>query len=234
MGKKSIKVVVADDHCVVRQGLCSLLGACPEFTVIGEAQDGPRALEFVAQLRPDVLLLDYGMPGMDGPEVTRHIIFRRPSVKVVMISCHADVLHIQESLEAGALGYVTKFASVAELCAALRAAARGKTFLGSCARIMNSRQLSQVGSNGLTTRQCQILKMIADGLANKQIASELSISMKTVEKHRQEMMDKLGVHNTAGLTRYAVEAGIVGTPVSPDARQSGVDALAAATKRGQR
>lgn len=214
MRSRPFKVIVADDHRVVREGLCLLLRACPEFTVIGEAGDGPRTLELVARLRPDVLLLDYSMPGMDGAEVTRQISRDFPTVKVVMLSCYADVAHIKQSLQAGALGYVSKFSAADELCDALRAAARSEIFLGSRSRTIwenrNQPRLSRFGSDGLTTRQGQVLKMIANGLANKQIAAELSISIKTVEKHRQEIMDKLHIHNTAGLTRYAVEAGLVG------------------------
>jgi DNA-binding NarL/FixJ family response regulator len=212
---KHITVVLADDHHVVRQALHALLESTADIRVIGEASDGYEAVRVVRELLPQVAVLDFAMPLLNGAEAARKISGDIPEVKTLVLSCHHEKAFVQRALRCGALGYLSKDAAATEVFAAIRSVASGEKYLDSHVAAA-SRHLvtaeddsAEVSPASLTPRQIEVLRLIAEGRANKQIAASLSISIKTVEKHRQEVMDRLSIHNTAGLTRYAVEAGLV-------------------------
>lgn len=208
-----ITVLLADDHHLVRQGIRGLLETHSEIKVVGEAQDGWEALRLAKTLRPQVALLDYSMPLLDGAETAHEIVRDVAGTHVLMLSCHHDARFVERALNAGARGYLVKNSVIDEVFDAILAVARGETYVSS--RLMDSRVPAgrdvHVGGATvrLTSRQMEVLQLIAEGKANKQIAAALSISIKTVEKHRQEVMNKLRIHNIAGLTRYAVCEGII-------------------------
>jgi DNA-binding NarL/FixJ family response regulator len=214
-----IRVVLADDHTVVRKGLCSLLNDEENMTVVGEAGDGRQALAIVQELNPDVLVVDISMPLLNGLEVTRQIKKLCPEVKVVMLTMHSTEEHVLQALRAGALGYVLKQAAPEELVLAIRAACRGEPFLSPSvsARVIEW-YVAQAGSEDeadpfdrLTEREREVLQLVVEGRANREIAELLSLSVKTVENHKAHLMEKLGVHTTAELVQFAIRKGVVGT-----------------------
>jgi len=216
--QKQIKVLLAEDHAIVRQGLCSLLNVDGHFTVVGEAKTGREAVEMAKTLRPDVILMDIAMPVLNGLEATKQILTADPAAKVVILSAHSDDEYIERMNAAGVAGFLEKQTSAEILTKAIREVAVGKTFFSpSIAKRMHqdhntlrSRDGSpKVHSRSLTARESEVLQLVAEGSANKQVASELGISIKTVEKHRQQLMDKLNIHDTAGLTRYAISTGVI-------------------------
>jgi DNA-binding NarL/FixJ family response regulator len=213
---KPITVLLCDDHTVVRQGLRLLLEAAEDLQVIGEAENGHQSVAEAERLQPDVVLLDLAMPLLNGVEAARRITRRVPSVKVLILSSYSHPQDVQQAIEAGAAGYLMKQAAGNDLLCAIHEVHRGNAFFSP----LISRQLSEqrrradsqfhTGSRSrLSVRQMDVLKLIADGYANKQIAALLSIANKTVEKHRQILMHKLDIHNIAALTRYAVSSGVV-------------------------
>jgi len=216
---KEITVLLADDHTVVRQGLRALLEAEKGIRVVGEAEDGRRAVQLAKQLRPDVLVLDVAMPLLNGLEATRQIMRAVPNTKVLILSSYSDDEYVQQLLEQGVRGYLVKQTAANDLLKAIREAQQGRTFFSPSI----SRRLLDQGRDAfvrggpakkparrhLTSREAEVLQLIAEGQANKQIAAELSISIKTVEKHRQQVMNKLNIHDVAGLTRHAIAKGIV-------------------------
>lgn len=214
MGK--IRVVIADDHAVVRQGLKLLIQEDAELQVTGEARTGRDAVQLTQEQRPDVVLMDVVMPGMGGLEATRQITNTHPATKVLILSSYSGDECVREMLRAGAVGYVTKQSASHELLRAIKDVhAGGAYFSPDIARRLRN-QLRRDGPNRgvprqptLSERETQVLELVARGLPNKQIADVLKISIKTVEKHRQQMIDKLDIHDTAGLTRYAVDRGLV-------------------------
>ncbi len=210
--------MLADDHPVVRQGLRTLLQAEPDFEIAGEAQTGRQAVSLARTLRPDVAVMDIAMPQLNGLEATRQITKTVPSCRVLILSSYSDDEYLRQLIEAGAAGYLVKQAAVTDLVRAIREARQGKTFFSSsiskrlvaCYRQgLAQGGLERRNRNALTSRETEVLQLIAEGWANKQIAAELEISIKTVEKHRQQLMKRLGIHDIAGLTRYALSAGIV-------------------------
>jgi DNA-binding NarL/FixJ family response regulator len=215
----SITVLLADDHAVVRAGLRSLLEAENGIQVVGEAQDGREAVRLTKKLLPAVVVIDIAMPLLNGLEATRQILKAVPATKVLILSAHSDDEYVDEVIRIGAAGYLIKQTSAHILSEAIRQAHKGKAFFDpSVAKRLEDRQQSPrlgvagwrtKGNVGLTSREVEVLQLIAEGKANKQSAAELGISIKTVEKHRQNLMSKLDLHDTAGLTRYAIAAGII-------------------------
>ena len=214
---KQITVVLADDHAVVRQGLCSLLLSDGRFRIVGEARNGREAVEMARTLRPDVILMDIAMPTLNGAEATRQIVAENPKAKVLVLSAHGDDVYVERMTELGAVGFLEKQTSADVLTKAIAAVAKGKKFYSPAIakRLSENRRhrIDRTGGtvhkpNTLTSRESEVLQLVAEGAANKQVASKLGISIKTVEKHRQHLMDKLRIHDTAGLTRYAIAEGV--------------------------
>lgn len=210
-----IRVLLADDHKLVRAGIRSLLERLPELEVVAEASDGREAIELVERLEPQVVLMDLAMPELNGLEATRHLTRTFPKVRVIILSIYSDEEHVYQSLRAGAAGYLMKGAATEELELAIRSVARGETYLSppvSKPVIMEYIRRTNVGLSsreGLSPRQTQILRLIAEGKTTKQVALELAISVKTVETHRSALMKRIGVRDVAGLVRYAVKVGLV-------------------------
>lgn len=216
-----ITVVLADDHTVVRQGLCALLKGDPQIEVVGEAETGREAVVLAKQLHPSVVVMDIAMPLLNGLEATRQIINEVPGTKVLILSSYSDDEYIQQLTEAGAAGYLIKQTAADDLIRGIREAHQGNAFYSPAISKRLAEQYRQAVLQGrpaqaqaerLTSRELEVLQLIAEGKANKQIAGELGISIKTVEKHRQQVMDKLHIHDIAGLTRYALAKGIIENP----------------------
>jgi DNA-binding NarL/FixJ family response regulator len=218
MGK--ITILLAEDHTVVREGLRKLLAAEHDLEVAGEAQTGRQAVALAKKLRPAVVVMDIAMPLLNGMEATRQIRQAIPGTKVLILSAHNDDAYVEQAIAFGAVGYLLKQTSSHDLSWAIREVHKGNTFFSPA--IAKCLQKQKLPANGRTLRQCvaqltsremEVLQLIAEGAPNKQVASNLGISIKTVEKHRQSLMRKLNIHDTAGLTRYAIEAGIIESSV---------------------
>jgi DNA-binding NarL/FixJ family response regulator len=203
---------------VVRQGLRALLVAEEDIEIVGEAENGRQALQLVKKLLPDVVVMDIAMPVLNGVEATRQITRYVPSVKVLVLSTYSNDEYVEQLTEAGAAGYLVKQTAANDLLKAIREAFKGNAFFSpaiakrlrdQCRQTYVSGQPVKRRSDYLTTREAEVLQLIAEGRANKQIAAELCISIKTVEKHRQQVMNKLGIHDVAGLTRHAISKGII-------------------------
>jgi len=217
---KPIRVLLVEDHKVVRQGLRALLAVEDDIEVAGEVQDGREAVRLIEKLLPDVVVMDIAMPLLNGVEATRQILKLVPDTRVLILSAHSDDEYVLQVIEAGAAGYLLKQTAANTLVMAIREAHRGGTYfsrsiskrLGELReRSMGRGNKPRKGAVSLTSREREVLQLIAEGMGNKQTAAELGISIKTVEKHRQHLMSKLGIHDTAGLTRYAISAGIIET-----------------------
>ena len=216
---RQITVLLAEDHAVVREGLRALLAAESDIVVVGEAQNGRQAVERSKALLPDVVVMDIAMPLLNGLEATRQILKALPATKILVLSAHGDDEYVEQVIALGAVGYLVKQTSALVLAKAIREIHKGKTFFSPSIlkRVDARRESSFQGASGrrkqqdvsLTSREVEVLQLIAEGKANKQTAAELGISIKTVEKHRQTLMGKLDIHDTAGLTRYALAAGII-------------------------
>jgi DNA-binding NarL/FixJ family response regulator len=215
---KRITVLLAEDHTIVRQGLQALLEAESDIEVVGEAQTGRQAVQLTKRLRPDVLVMDIAMPLLNGLEAARQILKAVPATRVLMLSAHGDDEYIRQVAMLGTAGYLIKQTSADILSKAIREVQKGNTFFSpSIADRLHSlslespdeRRMLKRKKTAFTSREVEVLQLIAEGKANKQTARELGISIKTVEKHRQHLMSKLDLHDTAGLTRYAIAAGII-------------------------
>jgi DNA-binding NarL/FixJ family response regulator len=211
-----IRVLLAEDHTIVRKGLRALLDEEAGIEVIEEAQDGREAVRKVGQLRPDVVVMDLSMPALNGLEATRQIKKQFPEVKVLILTMHADEEYVYQILRSGASGYVVKQAAPAELVLAIRAVYRGDSFLSpSISKKVIEDYIQQAEAtvknsyDTLTNREREVLQLIAEGLSTLDIAELLHISEKTVRVHRGHLMDKLDIHSTAGLTRYAIRKGVI-------------------------
>ncbi len=214
-----IRVLLAEDHTIVRKGLRSLLDGEADIQVVGEAADGREAVGQAGRLLPDVVLMDITMPGLNGLEATRQIIKEFPTIKVLILTMHADEEYILQILQAGAHGYVVKQAAPDELVSAVAAVYRGERFLSPSisrtviqeyirhAEAMVGREVYEL----LTPREREVLQLIAEGCPPRKIAEKLCISIKTVETHRAHLMHKLDAHSTADLTRYAIRKGVICT-----------------------
>ena len=219
---KRTTVLLAEDHMIVREGLKKLLEAESDIEVVGEATTGRQAVEQARKLRPDVIVMDIAMPQMNGLEATRQILQAFPDVKVIILSAHSDDAYVENATALGAMGYLIKQTSAHFLAEAIRDVQKGKTFFSpTVSKRFHKRQMEALDSKGLpkadvaqlSSREAEVLQLIAEGEANKQIAEALGISIKTVEKHREHLMRKLDIHDTAGLTRYAISAGIIESSV---------------------
>jgi two-component system response regulator NreC len=211
-----MRIVIAEDHTILRAGLRALFSSRKDIEVVGEAGDGREAVRIVDKLVPDLLLIDLSMPKLNGIDAIREIKNRHPRIKIIVLTVHKNEEYIMASLEAGATGYILKDASQNELILALEYVMDGKTFLSPSisdkvvdAYLMNKKTNKTSLLDNLTSRELEVLKLIAEGHKNKDIADHLFISLKTVEKHRSNLMAKLDRRNTAALTAYAIEKGIV-------------------------
>ena len=210
-----IRVLLVDDHALVRSGIRMVLQTFDGVQVVADAQDGRTALALIEKLRPDVALLDIAMPDLNGIETAARIRSRFLQTRVVILSMHAGEEYVSQALRAGASGYLLKDATPTEFEFALRAVARGETYLSPrvsgavVEKYLRSGEPAVGPLEALTPRQREILQLIAEGRATKQIAAQLGVSIKTVETHRALLMERLGIHNIAGLVRFAVRTGIV-------------------------
>lgn len=211
------RLVIAEDHTILREGLKALIAAHADLEVVGEAQDGREAVRRVVELKPDLLLLDLSMPRSNGLEALKEIKRSSPRTKVLVLTVHKTEDYVFMALREGADGYVLKDASAAELIIAVRSVVDGQRYLGPAvasavvSRYLGSRDPGSLRSafDDLSTREREVLKLIAEGYRTKQIATYLCISPKTVEKHRASLMDRLGMHTVPSLTAYAIEKGLV-------------------------
>jgi DNA-binding NarL/FixJ family response regulator len=219
-----ITILLADDHTVVRQGLKALLEAQPDMAVVGEAANGRQAMQIARKLAPDVVVMDIAMPSLNGLEATRQIIRSIPTAKVLILSSYNDDEYVSQLTEAGAAGYLLKQTAATDLIRAIREVRKGKAFFSPAVskRLLDYYRETIVKGTRvpkprafLTSRETEVLQLIAEGEGNKQIAAELGISIKTVEKHRQQVMNKLHIHEVAGLTRYAISKGMIESGAKP-------------------
>jgi DNA-binding NarL/FixJ family response regulator len=215
---KQITVLLAEDHAIVRQGLSALLNADGHFKIIGHARTGREAVVMAQALAPDVILMDIAMPILNGLQATRQILTANPAAKVLILSAHSDDEYIERMTAVGAAGFLEKQTSAEILTKAIHEVAQGNRFFSpavakrmadTVGRSRDRDGLAKATGTRLTSREVEVLQLVAEGSANKQVAAELNISIKTVEKHRQHLMDKLNIHETAGLTRYAIAQGII-------------------------
>ncbi|MCB2004283.1 MAG: response regulator transcription factor [Rhodoferax sp.] len=212
------RVVLADDHTLVRAGLRKLLESLPEVAVVGEADDGLALLAMVQQLQPELALLDIAMPGLNGLETAARLSRTAPGLRVLMLSMHQNEEYVRQALRNGAAGYMLKDAAPMELALAVRAVLRGEVYLspsvskGVVSDYVQRLRSEEPSGTGLTPRQTEVLQLIAEGHSSKEIARRLSLSVKTVETHRSQLMKQLDIHEVAGLVRFAMRNGLV----SPD------------------
>ncbi|MEW5718363.1 MAG: response regulator transcription factor [Chloroflexota bacterium] len=211
---KPIRVLVVDDHAIVREGICSLLARRKDIQVVGEAADGKRALDAVVQFDPDVVLMDIQMPVLNGLDATREIHKRFPSTRILVLTQHESKEYVVPLLRAGAVGYITKTARATELIGAIRAVYDEGAYLPPRITQTVVTAVAESANSGeeptiLTEREIQVLRLVAEGLSSREIAERLSISVKTVDTHRANIMDKVGAHNAAELTKYAIRQGLV-------------------------
>jgi DNA-binding NarL/FixJ family response regulator len=215
---KRITVLLAEDHKVVREGFRSLFKHERDIEVVGEAETGRQAVQLTRKLRPAVVVMDIAMPLLNGLEATRQIRKEFPDTKVVILSAHSDDAYVEQVAALGAAGFLLKQTSSYELATAIREVQKGKTFfspsLSRRVEEFGQKSLDRGGQsrkkgNRLSSREVEVLQLIAEGKPNKQVAAELGVSFKTVDKHRQHLMSKLNIHDVAGLTRYAIAEGII-------------------------
>jgi DNA-binding NarL/FixJ family response regulator len=211
----SIKILLTDDHAIIRQGLRSLLEKQPDIEVVAEAEDGRQAFELVRKLLPDIVVMDVSMPNLNGIEATRHIHREFPAVKVIALSMHSNRRFVGDMLKAGAAGYILKEGLFDELVQAIHAIENGDIYLSP--RVTGVvvddyvNRLSRTGDSllaTLTSREREVLQLVAEGKSTKQIASDLHVSIKTIEANRRQIMDKLDIHSIAELTKYAIREGL--------------------------
>jgi len=213
-----MRVLLADDHTLLRKGIRSVLASLPGIEIVAETGDGREALALIEQHRPDVAVLDVTMPGLNGLEVAERAAKSSSTTKILILSMHAGEAYVAQALRAGIAGYLLKDSADDELPLAIRAVARGEVFLSPKISTQLVERFLQSGSAqpdplaGLTTRQREILQLVAEGKSSKEIAVILDLSIKTVESHRGQIMERLGIHDVTGLVRFAIRVGLV----SPD------------------
>jgi DNA-binding NarL/FixJ family response regulator len=211
----SMRILLADDHQIVREGLRSMLNQHADMEVVAEAADGRRAVELAQELNPDVVVMDVGMPGLNGIEATRQITMKEPDAKIVALSMHSDRRFMGEMLKAGAKGYLLKDGAFEELATAIRSVASDKVYLSpKIADVVVDDYVRHQGQTEpsafakLTPREREVLQLMAEGRATKEIAMDLRVSIKTVETHRRQIMEKLNIYSVAELTKYAIREGL--------------------------
>ena len=212
-----VRVLLADDHTLVRAGLRKLLESVPDLEVVGEASDGLALIALVAKLQPELVLMDIAMPGLNGLDATARVMKEWPATRVLILSMHQNEEYVRQALRYGAAGYLLKDAAPMELDLALKAVLRGDTYLSPAVSkgvlsdyIERLRGDAETGEL-LTPRQREVLQLIAEGQSTKEIARRLELSVKTVDTHRSQLMQQLNIHEVAGLVRYAIRAGLVST-----------------------
>jgi len=211
---RSIRVVIADDHTLVRAGFRAYLRQLSGVEVVGEAEDGRETIRLVERFQPDVVLMDISMPGMNGLEAVTRLVSDFPESRVIILSMHTEKKYVRWALHAGASGYLSKDSGTAELELALQAVACGQTYLSPAVsnhviEAYRKRQDEDSPLERLTPRQREVLQLIAEGHTTRDIARSLGVSVKTIESHRLNLMDRLNIHNVADLTRYAIAIGLV-------------------------
>jgi len=211
----STRILIADDHQIMRQGLRALLEAQPGLSVVGEAENGRKAVQLVREARPDVVIMDVMMPDMNGMEATRRIKSMHPEVQIVALSIHSDRRFVLQMFKAGATGYLLKDCAFEELTRAIRTVTDGQAYLSPAIAgvvvgefLRNLTTDAQGGLPSLSPREREVLQMMAEGKTTKEIASALAVSVKTVETHRRQIMGKLGINSIAELTKYAIREGL--------------------------
>ncbi len=217
-----ISVLIVEDHTMVREGLQTLLKLEPDLEVVGEARDGREAVAMARKLRPDVILMDIAMPGLNGLEATRQLLKELPASRIIILTAHCDDAYVNSAVASGAAGFLLKQDSTHDVCRAIREVHRGgihyspsiaKRFVRTNPRTRDRSGKIQRKASLLTSREMEVLQLIAEGKTNKEAAADLGISIKTVEKHRGHLMNKLDIHDTAGLTRHAIAEGIIESSV---------------------
>lgn len=221
----AITVLLAEDHLIVREGLKALLGLEEDMEIVAEASDGHEAGALAAKLRPDVVVMDVAMPGLNGLETTRQIRRQCPETKVIILSAHNDDAYVKQALESGASGYLLKQIAGNILPRAIRQVHRGTPCFSPeiFRRLVHHRDRARADGDphpkleapSLSSRETEVLQLVAEGHTNKDMAGRMGISIKTVEKHRHNVMEKLNIHHTAGLTRHAIENGVIECSVQP-------------------
>ncbi|MBN1126180.1 MAG: response regulator transcription factor [Sedimentisphaerales bacterium] len=211
----NIRVFMADDHEIMREGMCALLKKRSDIEIVGQAADGREAVQKVSELAPDIVIMDIGMPNLNGIEATRQMVLDNPKLKVMALSTHSDGTIVAKMLKAGASGYMLKESAFAELMEGIDSMIDGETYLCTkIARVIFNDYVNMLtnpkwtGTDGLSSREMEVLQLVAEGRTTKEIAKMLSVSVKTVDSHREHIMEKLGIHNIAGLTKYAVREGL--------------------------
>ena len=209
----TIKIVVVDDHKIVRDGLCSLIEGLSEYTIIGRAKNGRQAIEVARRQKPDIIIMDVSMPEMNGIDATSSIMEEMPFCKIIILSMHSDKRFIIGALEAGASGFLLKECAFQELNQALDAVRKGQTYLspqiaGTVVHDYRNRLLSENNEKDLTTKEREVLQLIAEGRSTKEIAARLFVSVKAIEGRRRRLMEKLQITTVAGLVKYAIREGL--------------------------
>lgn len=206
-----IRILIADDHKIFRQGLTQMLGSVEEFDLVSQASDGRKALQLMADTRPDVAILDISMPGLSGLEVMKEALRQRLPARIILLTMHSEPEAVSNAMRAGVAGYVLKDNAFEDLVYAIKAVAAGGTFISPSitAPVLVSAAEPSAADVPLTRREREVLKLIASGLTNRQIGEKLFISVKTVETHRSRILKALDSHNTADLVRYAMEKGLL-------------------------
>jgi DNA-binding NarL/FixJ family response regulator len=209
------KILLVDDHEIMREGMCALLKRLPDIEIVGQASDGRSGINMAKDLSPDIVIMDIGMPNLNGIEATRQLLADNPRVKVMALSTHSDGAIVAKMLKAGASGYMLKESAFSELMEGIAAMMEGKTYLCSkIAKVVFSDYVTMLsspqwpGGDSLTSRENEVLQLVAEGKTSKEISQALNVSVKTVDSHREHIMEKLSIHNVAGLTKYAVREGI--------------------------
>jgi two-component system response regulator NreC len=221
-----IRVLIADDHAILRAGLRMLINAQPDMEVVGEAADGPEALRYAGEANPDVLTLDLTMPGGSGVKTLERLRQECPQTRVLVVTMHEDPAYLHAALAAGGSGYVVKSAADGELLTAIRALAQGRTFVSMKLTDSDTPQIfghqatstqspPRARASPLSPREQDVLKLLAQGYTNQEVGTRMHLSVKTIETHRARLLDKLGLRSRAELTRYALEMGLLGPGQSP-------------------
>jgi DNA-binding NarL/FixJ family response regulator len=210
-----VHILVADDHKIVREGLIALLQKHPHMQVVGEAEDGRQAVQLAAKLHPEVVIIDIGMPELNGIEATRQIVAENPGIKVIALSMHSDKRFVKGMLKAGASGYLLKYCASEELIAAIQMVMANRVYLSHDITgivvedyVQKLVDTDSSAFQALTPREREVLQLLAEGRSTRQIADALHVSVKTIEVHRKQMMDKLGLQNLAELVKYAIREGL--------------------------